>query len=610
MIDRQDTYARTQGLENIVKARRVDEAGGDDPIATARDIIIATRQMYLERCTTFATPENSRDNSETILTWIEALSHDTLFPLLDAADPERQEKYRDSLFLFDRLSLLALVIATCPHARIVKYAANAAIKLETRERWIHRHSMMAGVMQHALTRCQHENVNAPAELERLLDERGSAASKAMGEVGEHDGMGWTNWEKLVVKHCREQADSPSDTFEMERARLLIDAIYSIFLTNHASTTRKLRKSGEISRVLHLLSSEELYPETPHKHTRWLHERLSLMFDIIKDSRQRPVLEKAALVALEQELEERWSRDFTDLPPRLRASMEHAEEKILPATALLGEFGEEVAKAQYDGLRDATFKNKRMRLVEMVKLLDTYAGSPGLKLIVSRSYEAIFDGLPAEQKGQLVDRLLRELEREELLQDKGTWTMILEPLLLQNKRNLALIERITELARQVPGIDVKRYESFYLEALFEAQDSSQYSLGVIEQIARSGGRQFIPKLYPLSEQTTGFFNRPTRVAEAAKEAIDAIIEREGLQDTGGSLTVAQGSGGELSLAMATEGALSVSDGGLSMGSSGGELTPTGATDASPQGSRGVAIGITLLVAILGGLGVLLSMLGAL
>jgi hypothetical protein len=362
---------------------------------------------------------------------------------------------------------------------------------------------------------------------------------------------------------------------------LIDAIYTIFKTNHSSATKRLRKSNELTRVLGLLASEDLYPETTHKHTRWLHERLTLMFDIIQDSRQRPVLEKAALVALEQELEERWSRDFPDLEKQLRDSMEDADEKILPATALLSEFGEEVARAQYEGLRKAEFKNKRMRLVELVSLLDTYAGSPGLEVIVARSYEAIFDGLPAHQKRLLVDRLLRELEG--LLGNPDTWKMLLDPLVLQNKRNIELLKRIALLAHQQEGIDEDRYEMFLFEVMLDTHGAGGLSISSIQELSERGGRASIPHLYPLTEQTEGFFNRPTPVAEAAQKAIDAIIEREGLENTGGSLTVAQGSGGELTLAMATEGALSVMDDGAVMNSG-----PSGAPMARKTSSRSVAI----------------------
>lgn len=578
MIDRQETRAREAALRDILRAKKeIDPTSGEDPVMIARDIIITTRQIYLEEHSPFC--KGQVDPAE-FITWIAALARREFFPVIPAENPPGEES---TLFLDDRLALLALMISTSPQARVVKQAAIAAIGMQEREKWIVRNNLMASAMQHALARCEHDNINALRDLKEALDKEGSEANASMGQIsGEHD-AGWTYWERRLVKACTKQVEAPSDEFDEKMARLLIDAIYTIFKTNHSSATKRLRKSNEIARVLGLLASEDLYPETTHKHTRWLHERLTLMFDIIQDSRQRPVLEKAALVALEQELEERWSRDFPDLEKQLRSSMEDADEKILPATALLSEFGEEVARAQYEGLRKAEFKNKRMRLVELVSLLDTYAESPGLEVIVARSYEAIFDGLPAHEKRLLVDRLLRELAREELLTKANTWRMIMDPLLLQNKRNLPLLQRITALAHASEGISGERYDMFYLEALLESKQSGDYSLETIREIGRKGGRAFIPKLFPLTEQTAGFFNRPTPVAEAAQKAIDAIIEREGLENTGGSLTVAQGSGGELTLAMATEGALSVMDDGAVMNSG-----PSGAPMARKTSSRSVAI----------------------
>jgi hypothetical protein len=174
-------------------------------------------------------------------------------------------------------------------------------------------------------------------------------------------------------------------------------------------------------------------------------------------------------------------------------------------------------------------------------------------------------------------------------------MIMDPLLLQNKRNLPLIERITALAHASPGISGERYDMFYLEALLESKPSGDYSLETIWEIGKKGGRAFIPKLYPLTEQTEGFFNRPTPLAEAAQKAIDAIIEREGLQNASGSLSVSEGSGGELTLAMATEGALSVMDDGAMLGS-GSASAPL--ERAAP--SRGVAVavgGVFLVIAMI-------------
>ncbi len=591
MIDRQETRAREADLRGIIRARQLDPSSDEDPVMIARDIVITTRQIYLEKHSPFS---RSQGDPADFISWVAALSRQEFFPTLPVNEDEETSP-EPSLFLNDRLALIALMISTSPQARVVKQAAIAALGLQEREAWIARESLMASAMHHALTRCEHENINALRDLREALEKYGSQANVAMGEVSQEHTPSWTYWERRVVKRCTDQIAERSAEFDDTMARLLIDAIYTIYKTNHSSATKRLRKSNEIAKVLGLLASEDLYPETTHKHTRWLNERLTLMFDIIQDSRQRPVLEKAALVALEQELEERWSHDFPDLKQQLRDSMENADEKILPATALLSEFGKEVARAQYEGLRKADFQNKRMRLVELVSLLDTYAGSPGLEVIVSRSYEAIFDGLPAHQKSQLVDRLLRELEREELLTQLNTWRMIMDPLLLQNKRNLPLIERITALAHASPGISGERYDMFYLEALLESKPSGDYSLETIREIGKKGGRAFIPKLYPLTEQTEGFFNRPTPLAEAAQKAIDAIIEREGLQNASGSLSVSEGSGGELTLAMATEGALSVMDDGAMLGS-GSARAPL---ERAAQ-SRGVAIavgGVFLVIAVI-------------
>jgi hypothetical protein len=575
MIDRQETRAREAALRDILRAKEIDPASGEDPVMIARDIIITTRQIYLEEHSPFC--KEQVDPAE-FITWIAARARREFFPVIPAENPPGEES---TLFLDDRLALLALMISTSPQARVVKQAAIAAIGMQEREKWIARNNLMASAMQHALARCEHDNINALRDLKEALDKRGSEANASMGQISSAHDAGWTYWERRLVKACTKQVEAPSDEFDEKMARLLIDAIYTIFKTNHSSATKRLRKSNELTRVLGLLASEDLYPETTHKHTRWLHERLTLMFDIIQDSRQRPVLEKAALVALEQELEERWSRDFPDLEKQLRDSMEDADEKILPATALLSEFGEEVARAQYEGLRKAEFKNKRMRLVELVSLLDTYAGSPGLEVIVARSYEAIFDGLPAHQKRLLVDRLLRELEG--LLGNPDTWKMLLDPLVLQNKRNIELLKRIALLAHQQEGIDEDRYEMFLFEVMLDTHGAGGLSISSIQELSERGGRASIPHLYPLTEQTEGFFNRPTPVAEAAQKAIDAIIEREGLENTGGSLTVAQGSGGELTLAMATEGALSVMDDGAVMNSG-----PSGAPMARKTSSRSVAI----------------------
>ena len=301
----------------------------------------------------------------------------------------------------------------------------------------------------------------------------------------------------------------------------------------------------------------------------LARRLELMFDILEDSPQRPVLEAAALVSLEQELEERWSRSGIALgqQPGALASARAVEvsrksdEAVLPLLALLSELeGEEAAaelERQYEVLRGARLQDRR-RLVELVSTFRTYGDSPGLAPIARRTYEAIFAGAAPRPKKSWSTASSKRSSATGSAGAPTSGSSCSSRCSRRTCRACTSSRKMLKLALQREPQTTRPHVLSYLEVV-GARRPEALDAEALRFAAEHGTREFIRALWPVTEHTSRFLGRPTQVARRAQEAVDAIVAREGLEDTAGSLSVAAGEGGELSVVRASHGALSLDEG---------------------------------------------------
>ncbi len=399
-----------------------------------------------------------------------------------------------------------------------------------------------------------------------------------------DGQNWTLNERAVLSRCKRAASTdpnvsaPQSPLRADDREELLRIIARVYLRGHSSAKRQLVKSTGITRAIRLLSSEELFPPTLGEDgepgpTMLIDARVRLLSSICKDSPQRPVADAAGLALLEQQLEEDWASSSPDLVPWALEATTEAREQVLSLNEIARQLKPGVAAELDERLQKAPFRDKRMRMNELVDVLDTHGDTPGVGAIAEHALGLIFEGLEPSLKTSLVNSLFKSLERSNATSRDGWLKYVLEPVILQNATNPRVQTRLIDLISTFEPEEREPYMLFHFDAM-RSFDMLRTDRRAIDYAKDHGTRAFAARLYPLTEFTTGgFFVRPTPLAEHAKTALDALIEREGLGDAAGSLSVAQGVGGELSVAVATEGALSLGGAMLPVDHDAGAMTPT-------------------------------------
>ena len=363
-------------------------------------------------------------------------------------------------------------------------------------------------------------------------------------------------EFAVYSACRDHLRQPTDSAP-EPAAELLTALRLVYRRNHSRKSRQLRKSDLLGRGLSLLAREELYPMQPSGSTQLLEPRLELLIEILDKSPQRPVRETCGLVCLEQELEEQWSARLPRLVDRIFEIAEREEHCVLPLLVLLLQIDEPRARKHYRALKKSKFDEKRLRLAELVGILETWSGPKSFEPIVRRTYFVLFANLSGPQKARMAGRLFRELRREGSLRRGDRFKLLLDPLLARNPSNLSILEHLFELMWPHPGELASPYMLHYLDRV-RAIDPDAVDPRLFEFARDKGSRHFIPRLSPIANEPVGrLFGLPSRDSRVARQAMDAIIDREGLRDAAGSLSVVEDDGGELSLSLAGGGDLAMS-----------------------------------------------------
>ena len=255
--------------------------------------------------------------------------------------------------------------------------------------------------------------------------------------------GWTHSEFDAYSACRDFLRDKRGQRPVAEAEALVPALRSVWQRNHCSDTRQLRKSGLLTRGLALLSREELYP--PDDGGTWLLEpRLHLCLDILLDSPQRPVLDACALFCLEQELEERWSERFPMLAEMTFVIALREPARVLPLLVLLLQLDVDKGRVELNRLRSASYQDKRLRLVELVGILEAHPDERALEALVQATYVPIFAGLGSVDRGRMVGRLFRELTSQQSLTRNDRFKLVLDPILANNPRNPSILAHLFEL----------------------------------------------------------------------------------------------------------------------------------------------------------------------
>jgi len=404
------------------------------------------------------------------------------------------------------------------------------------------------------------------------------------ELGED---GWTDGERSIYdevrSYLREVREDPTTPPERRLGRELMEVLRAVWERNHASSVKRLYRSDFFTRALRHVSRDELFPVDGGE-PFLLTERLEFLFGVWQTSRQRPVVDAAALECLELEYAHAWSEDDA-WRKRAEVAARTAREPVLPAIALISGFSDEHAREQYELLRAMPTEKKHTRMAELAGVIDATPESQSLELLVTRTLAAIFDGASSYAKGRMVTRLMRELRENGSMKKHDRWRLLLDPLIAHNTGAVSIIIAVLDEGMR-QGADVELYARLYLEKIPPEKARED----VVDYLATRGSRHAIRLLYPITEVTGGIFGRPTAASRKAAAAIDAIMEREGLtQDMLGALSVAEAGGGELSLVIANSGALSLSD--ADLGASG---MPVPASSGSSGASGPLVAALIVIV----------------
>lgn len=359
---------------------------------------------------------------------------------------------------------------------------------------------------------------------------------------------WSEAEHALYAACL-AASRGGEPVAHEQRRELLGLVRAVYDRSHSKKIKRLSKAGELTGALRLLRSEALYGDA------LLEDRLALLTYILGDSNQRPVAEQAALGLLELELAHDWEGLSAALKA-VEAAILASPVKTLTAFGLANHLGLPAAATLRDGFSKLPVDQRRARMAELVGLLESYGGEPGISALVKATFESLFRGLDADGKGALVYTLFRDMEQRRGSRE-APWHLLLDPLLAQNVSNAAIQARVLAL---LDAVSPERGEQYVLVHLRHTPPAA-VELRVITFLGEHGSRRALPALHALMQlpETFFLFDEHAALRAAAKGAFDAIMVRERLSGLeAGALTLAEASGGELSLA-ASHGELSLADG---------------------------------------------------
>lgn len=426
-----------------------------------------------------------------------------------------------------------------------------------------------------------------------------------------DANGWHMRERQAVKACRDvsKRDASPETIDDSTRERLLNALKRNFELSHRDG--QLAKSSQITTAVRLLADPLVFP-IPEGAARspLLDARLEALIHILAHSPQRPVSDLAALALLDMALREGWTHTHTRRALECTSALKRSPEQTLGGFALaswLGQAGQEAAaieaRRREDDLKRMAARHKRTRLAELVGVVKTAHDSPALDTFVARALEAIFTNTSKTDRGDLADRLLRELSERHAMRGHDRWRLLVDPILAQNLKNSTVIGRIIGALKEMDEPLARPYFAYYLTHV--SPDMLDRSL--LDHLSEHGTRHIIPALYPLTQLDTradvGLISRMLSragldpVGQHAQQTIDAIIAREGLDAGGlsGALSVTDAGGGELSLIAAGHGALTLDE--VPMPASGPDTLPVRHDRSRAAAALGVGLAMLIALAVL-------------
>lgn len=331
--------------------------------------------------------------------------------------------------------------------------------------------------------------------------------------------------------------------------------------NHSSPVIKRQKKAIYLRLLlQHISRVELFPDDGEGHTRLLEERLLFLFEVWADAPQLPVIEAAAFECLELDIQEKWSSNERWRHLATESNRTNPQ-KTLSGISLVSTFSSEQEQAQQKILRNMPVENKTTRLEEMIRVVEAYGRSVGVRILVEKTLQTLFENTSQKEKKRLLKRLFRELDRQWSSKKDRQWHLILDPLISQNRRSKEIFGMLMALAERREGILKELHLLLFLNHL----ESTRVKRELVKMLAEKGTNKSLPTLTKLKDvaSPTGWWRPPakeqTPLQKEAAEAIEIIMERENLNvSMSGGLSVVDEPGGELTLLYGDSGALTLAE----------------------------------------------------
>ena len=177
----------------------------------------------------------------------------------------------------------------------------------------------------------------------------------------------------------------------------------------------------------LCNSDGLFPDQT-----LVGERIDFILDVVEKSPQRPVVSSAALIGLDLEFEHSWSGQSEERRSRLLRLAKAASNPVMPLIALESKLlGQSTASSRLSG---QTLIERRLRLEELIEVVDTHEAGRTLKTLVHETFEALFEDTNDAEKSKLVHRLMECLSGRKSMKRHDRWTLLIDPVLLQNTDN--------------------------------------------------------------------------------------------------------------------------------------------------------------------------------
>lgn len=350
----------------------------------------------------------------------------------------------------------------------------------------------------------------------------------MSENKHYDEAGWTSFEREIWRNAKGIARAKGE----EEPSITLCTAYltltrEVWLRNHSPESKKLYKSRYMVRVLQYMANLHLFPYDETSSGSLMRDaRLDLLFLIWGHSKQRPVAEAAALACLELEQREHWTEDPTRRE-RLIEVEEQSHEKVLPGFALISGLSDSLATQKQQELAAQTIQSRRRRIDELVDLFAVFEGeAENLQVLSHTTLEAIFRDTTEEQRWPLFRRLFEGLNSKWSVEGHRRWRYILDPLIAQNPSSDAFVRFVMDLGRKnhTPVLEP------YLLAHFRATHPKDITWHVLKHAERHGTKRSLPYLFAIRKIHSNWFVGWASRKEATQEAIDAIMEREGLDES--------------------------------------------------------------------------------